>query len=64
MQGFNDLLKTQMILGMGASKNALTGILALNMFDIAIKTFPTWSTWTWCRRRRSGVFLYLGLLGV
>jgi hypothetical protein len=57
MQGFNDLLKTQMILGMGASKNALMGILTLNIFDIAIKTFPVWSTWSrvWCCTRRGSL---------
>jgi hypothetical protein len=55
MQGFNDLLKTQMILGMGASRNAIMGILTLNAVDIAVKTFPTWSAWGWCRRRKSGV---------
>ena len=57
MQGANELLKTQMLLGMGAGKNALLNILAMNLFEIATKTFPTWSTWsrTWCcRRSRSG----------
>jgi len=54
MQGLNDLLKTQMILGVGASRNALMGILTLNIFDIAVKTFPVWSGWsrTWCCARR------------
>ena len=53
----NDILKTQMILGIGAVKNPLTNIIALNLFDVAVKTFPTWSTWTrsWCcTRRRQG----------
>ena len=50
----NDLLKTQMILGLGMVKNPLTSILALNVFEIAVKTFPTWSNWTrvWCCNRR------------
>ena len=53
----NDILKTQMILGIGAVRNPLTNIIALNLFDVAVKTFPTWSTWTraWCCvRRRQG----------
>lgn len=57
MQGFIDLLKTQMILGSG-SHSPITSILALNGIDIATKTFPTWSSWlrAWCciRRRQSG----------
>lgn len=50
----NDLLKTQMILGLGASKNPLMGIFALNLFDIGVKTWPTWSAWAkgCCARRR------------
>ena len=53
----NDLLRTQMILGLGMVKNPLLNILALNGFDIAVKTFPTWSSWLrpfCCTRRRPG----------
>ena len=55
MQGMNDLLKTQMLLSVGVSKNALWNIFALNIFDIAAKTFPTWSVWgkAMCCSRRS-----------
>lgn len=55
MQGINDLLKTQMLLSFGATKNPLWNILALNLFDIATKTFPTWSAWgkvVCCSRRK------------
>lgn len=53
---FNDLLKTQMVLGMASAPNALRNLLTLNVFDIAVKTFPHW--WAalqpyLCRRRRS-----------
>jgi len=56
MQAVNEILKTQMILHMGAVGNPLTNILALNSFDIAVKTFPAWSSWfrSTCCRRRSG----------
>ena len=43
MQGANELLKTQMLLSMGTSRNAVWNILALNLFDIGTKTFPIWS---------------------
>lgn len=52
----NDILKTQMLLSLGAARNPLANILALNVFEIATKTYPTWSTWfraVWCTRRRS-----------
>ncbi len=55
MQGINDLLKTQMILSMGATgRNPLVSVLTLNLFDIATRTFPTWSVWAraWCCSRR------------
>ena len=55
MQGINDLLKTQMILSMGApGRNPLVSVLTLNLFDIATRTFPTWSVWAraWCCSRR------------
>jgi hypothetical protein len=54
MQG-NDLLKTQMLLSAGASKNALTNILALNFVELATRTFPVWWGWTRavCCTRRS-----------
>lgn len=53
---FNDLLKTQMVLGMASAPNALRNLLALNVFDLAVKTFPHW--WAamqplFCRRRRN-----------
>ena len=50
----NDLLKTQMILGLGMVKNPLTNIVALNLFEVGVKTFPIWSTWAriWCCSRR------------
>ena len=58
MQGFVDLLKTQMILGRG-NRSPLTSILALTGIDIATKTFPVWSNLlrVWCcnRRRQIGV---------
>lgn len=57
MQAVNDILRTQMILHMGAVGNPLTNLLALNGFDIAVKTFPAWSSWfrtCACRRRRAG----------
>ena len=53
MQGANELLKTQMLLSMGTSRNAIWNILALNLFDISTKTFPVWSNFlrmTCCRR--------------
>jgi len=54
MQGMNDLLKTQMILGLGVGRNPLMNIFALNLFEIVTRTFPTWSTWgkTACCSRR------------
>jgi hypothetical protein len=61
MQGINDLLKTQMLLSLGAATSPLTNILALNMFEIATKTFPTWSAWgkAFCcsRRKQSGMLI-------
>ena len=51
----NDVLRTQMVMALGAVKNPLTNILALNVFDIGVKTFPIWSAWmkaTCCSRRR------------
>ena len=41
----NDLVRTQMMLSMGIAKNPLTNLMALNLFDLATKTFPTWSNW-------------------
>ena len=49
-----DLVKTQMILGVGSVKNPLFNLIGLNLFEIATKTFPIWSTWaraTCCSRR-------------
>ena len=54
---FNEILKTQMMLQMPATKNPMLNILALNGFDIAVKTFPTWSSWArafCCARRKPG----------
>jgi len=42
---------------MPSTKNPLLNMLALNGFEIAVKTFPTWSTWAstfCCRRRKPG----------
>ena len=62
MQGANDLLKMQMVLGMGSyTKNPLLNILTLNVFEILVKSFPVWSAWsrTWCcsrmRKTESGI---------
>jgi hypothetical protein len=55
MQGANELLKTQMLLSMGTSRNAVWNILALNLFDIGAKTYPVWSNFfrvMCCRRGR------------
>lgn len=52
----NDVLKTQMLLSLGAARNPLANILALNAFEIATKTYPTWSAWFrafCCSRRRT-----------
>lgn len=54
MSAVNELLKTQMLLSLGAAKNPLANILTMNMFEIATKTFPVWSSWlrtTCCSRR-------------
>jgi hypothetical protein len=52
----NDIFRTQMMLSMGVSKNPLTNLLAMNVFEIATKTFPVWSNWirtACCIRRRT-----------
>ena len=54
MQGINDILKTQMLLSMATAGSPLLSFFAVNVFDIANRTFPTWSTWTraaCCSRR-------------
>lgn len=54
MQAVNDLLKAQMTLQIGAGKNPLLNVMALNGFDLAVKTYPTWSAWAnslCCRSR-------------
>jgi hypothetical protein len=54
MQGVNELLKTQMLLSMSTVGNPLMSFLAINVFDIANRTFPTWSSWSHamcCSRR-------------
>ena len=50
---FNDLLKTQMILQLPGTSKPLLNLLTLQGFELAVKTFPVWSTWTGacCRRR-------------
>jgi hypothetical protein len=55
----NDILKTQMLLQMGnvsGGHSPLYNLLAMNGFDIAVKTFPSWSTWLknslWCFGRK------------
>jgi hypothetical protein len=50
-----DLVKTQMILGMGAAKNPLLSLIGLNLFETATKTFPVWSLWmkAFCCPRRA-----------
>lgn len=56
MQGVNDLLKAQMLLSVGATRNPVWNILALNLFDIAARTFPLWSGWSkaiCCSRRKA-----------
>lgn len=58
MQSINELFKLQLLLGTGGTgRSSLFNLLALNLFDIATKTFPVWSTWArsmdCCRRRRS-----------
>lgn len=56
MSAVNDLLKTQMLLSIGIAKNPLTNILAMNLFEIATKTFPIWSSWgrsVCCTRKRN-----------
>ena len=50
---FNELFRTQMMMSMGTQPNALRNLLALNVFDIVVRTFPQWSGWirpTCCRR--------------
>jgi len=53
MQAVNDLIKAQMTLQMGTGKRPLMSLLALNGFDLVVKTYPTWSAWAqaWCCRR-------------
>jgi len=54
MQGVNEILKMQMLLSMSTARNPLLSFLAVNVFDIANRTFPTWSNWTraaCCSRR-------------
>jgi len=49
----NDLLKTQALLSVGSSQNAIWNILALNLFELGTKTFPLWSNFFRCRRTRT-----------
>jgi hypothetical protein len=53
---FNELFRTQMMMSMGNQPNALRNLLALNVFDIVVKTFPQWSGWirpVCCRRSKA-----------
>jgi len=45
MQAVNDLLKAQMTLQIGAGKNPMMNMMALNGFDLVVRTYPTWSAW-------------------
>jgi hypothetical protein len=52
----NDILRTQMMMSLATVRNPLLNLLALNVFDIATKTFPVWSVWTktkCCSRRKT-----------
>lgn len=52
----NDILRTQMMMSLGMVRNPLLNLLALNVFDIAAKSFPVWSAWTkstCCSRKRA-----------
>ena len=56
MQGLNELLKAQMVLSMANARNPFLNILAINVFELAAKTFPTWfpvSRAACCTRKRS-----------
>jgi hypothetical protein len=56
----NELIRTQMLMGLSSVKNPLANILALNLFDVVLKTFPVWSNWmrvTCCTRRKKGDIL-------
>lgn len=56
----NDILRTQMMMSLGSVKNPLLNIVALNLFDIAAKSFPVWSAWTQtrcCSRRKTNQIL-------
>ena len=50
-----------MLLSLGVATNPLTNILALNMFEIVTRTFPTWSSWAkvvcCSRRKQSGMLM-------
>jgi chromosomal replication initiation ATPase DnaA len=52
---FNDILRTQMMLQLPQGRNPLLNLMAMNGFDLAVKTYPTWSSWVsgyCCRRKR------------
>ena len=52
----NDILRTQMMMGLGTVRNPLLNLLALNAFEILTKTFPVWSVWTkakCCSRKKT-----------
>jgi hypothetical protein len=56
MSSMNDVIRTQMMLSMGATRNPVLNIIAINLFDVATKTFPIWSSWAsgvCCRRKKS-----------
>ena len=47
-----------MMLQLPQGKNPLLNLMAMNSFDLAVKTYPTWSAWlsaSCCRRKRDGV---------
>ena len=53
-----DLIKTQMLMGLGSVKNPLLNLIGLNLFEIATKSFPVWSLWVkafCCPRRPASV---------
>lgn len=54
MQNYIDMMKMQLVLQSGAAKNPLTNLLVMSGFDLAVRTFPTWSDWFGgcCRRKR------------
>ena len=54
MQTYIDMLKMQLVLQSGAAKNPLTNLMVMSGFDLAVRTYPTWSETLFgcCRRKR------------